>query len=157
MLGAEGPHLVGVGDEVGGAGDPVDADRFGGLAGADLVPHDLDRLGRGADERDAPFGDGPGEVGVLGEEAVAGVDGVGTTALDGVEDGVGVEVALGCRLTAESERLVGEPGVQGVAVELRVDGHRCHPEFSAGTDDPDGDLAPVGDQDPGKHAIWLPE
>src|SRR3712207_9184302 len=41
------------------------------------------------------FGDGAGEVRVLAEEPVAGVDRLGPTALDGVEDLLGVEVALG--------------------------------------------------------------
>ena len=58
-------------------GTPGHAGLLGGEAGADLVAHDLDGLGRRADEGDAALGDGPGEVGVLREEAVAGVDGVG--------------------------------------------------------------------------------
>ena len=66
-----------------------------------------------------------GEVGVLGEEPVAGVDGVGAAAPDHVEDRLGVEVALGCGLSAERVRLVGEPDVQRVAIELGVDRHRA--------------------------------
>ena len=96
-------------------------------------------------------GDGPGEVGVLGEEAVAGVHGVGAAALDDVEDGLGVEVALGRGLAAERVGLVGEADVQGVAVEVGVHGDGGDAELPAGADDPDGDLAPVGDQDLGEH------
>ena len=73
-------------------------------------------------------GDGAGEVGVLGEEAVAGVDGVGAALLDGVED------APRCsgssrrrRLAAERVGLVGHADVQGVAVELGVDGDGAMP------------------------------
>ena len=58
-------------------GTPCDAGLLGGDAARDLVAHDLDGLGRRADEGDAPLGDGPGEVGVLGEEPVAGVHAVG--------------------------------------------------------------------------------
>ena len=43
----------------------------------DLVAGHLEHLGRRADERDARVGGGLREVGVLGEEAVAGVDRVG--------------------------------------------------------------------------------
>ena len=43
-------------------------------------------LGRRADPGDALIADGPGEVGVLREEAVPGVDGVGARALDDLED-----------------------------------------------------------------------
>src|SRR5262245_35241377 len=63
-------------------------DRHAGLGhqllGGDLRAHGLDGLGRRADERDALGGAGPGEGGVLAEEAVAGVDGVGAGAAAGV-------------------------------------------------------------------------
>ena len=97
------------------------------------------------------LGDGPGEVGVLREEAVAGVHGLGARALDDVEDRGGVEVALGRRLAAEGVGLVGEADVQRVAVELGVHGHRGDAQLLAGADDTDGDLAAVGDQDLGEH------
>ena len=134
------------------AGHARDAGPLGRVAGADLVAHDLDGLGRRADEGHAPLGDGPGEVGVLREEAVAGVDGVGPALLDDVEDGLGVEVALGRRLAPEGVGLVGQADVEGVAVELGVDGDRGHAQLPAGPDHPDGDLPPVGDEDLLQHA-----
>ena len=136
-------------------GTPVHAGRLGGDAARHLVAHDLDGLGRRADEGHAPLGDGPGEVGVLGEEAVAGVHAVGARLLDDLEDPLGVEVALGRGLAAEGVGLVGQADVQRVAVELGVHGHRGDAQLLAGADDPDGDLAPVGDEDLGEHAIWL--
>ena len=57
-------------------------------------------------------GDRPGEVGVLGEEAVAGVDGIGTGLFDRVENGVGVDVGLCGGLATKRVGLVGEPDVQ---------------------------------------------
>jgi hypothetical protein len=103
--------------------------------------------GGGTDEGHAAVGDGPGEVGVLREEAVAGVDAVGAALLDGVEDGLGVQVALGRRLAAEGVRLVGHSDVQGFAVELGVDGDGGDAHLAAGPYDTDGDLAAVGDED----------
>ncbi len=44
------------------------------VAGADLVAHLLDRLGRRADPRQASVDDLPGERGVLGQEPVSGMD-----------------------------------------------------------------------------------
>ena len=41
--------------------------------------------------------------------------------------------------------------MQRVAVELGVHGDGAHAQLLAGADDPDGDLAPVGDQDLGEH------
>ena len=139
------------GDELGGAGHDRCAAALGGLARADLVAHLVDRLGRRADERDALGGDGPGEVGVLAEEAVAGVHAVGAALLDGVEDGLGVEVALGRGLAAERVRLVGEADVEGVAIEFGVHRDGRDAELAGGPDDADGDLATVGDQDLCQH------
>ena len=68
---------------------------------------------------------------------------------------VGVEVALGRGLAAEGVGLVGQADVERVAVELGVHGDGRDAELPAGPDDPDGDLAPVGDQDLGEHAICL--
>ena len=75
-----------------------------------------------------------GEVGVLGEEAVTGVDAVGATVTDRAEDGVGVEIALGRGLPAERVRLVGEPDVQRVPIELGVDRDGLDAELASGAD-----------------------
>ena len=150
---AEGDHLVGRREHLGASrARPATPALSAAMAGADLVAHDLDGLGRRADEGHPALGDGPGEVGVLGEEAVAGVDGVGPALLDDAEDGLGVQVALGRGLAAQGVGLVGQPDVERVAVELGVDGHRGHPELAAGPDDPDGDLSPVGDENLLQHA-----
>ena len=108
-------------------GTPATPASCGGDAARHLVAHHLDGLGRRADEGDAPLGDGPGEVGVLGEEAVAGVHAVGPRLLDHLEDPLGVEVALGRGLAAERVGLVGQAHVQRLAVELGVHRHawRC--------------------------------
>ena len=118
------PNARTVSGEVSGSvipGTPGDAGAIGSVTRRDLVAHRLDRLGRRTDERD-PFGrDRPGEVGVLGEEAVAGVHAVGAARPDRGEDRLGVEVPLGGRLPAERVGLVGQPHVQRVAVEVGVD------------------------------------
>ena len=112
-----------------------------------LSPISSIAVGRRADERDAHGGDRPGEVGVLGEEAVAGVHPVGAALLDGVEDRLGVEVALGRGLPAEGVGLVGEADVERVAVEFGVHRDGLDAELAGSADDTDGDLSTVGDQD----------
>ena len=77
--------------------------------------------------------------------------GVGAAAPGDVEDGRRVQVALGRRLPTQGVRLVGQADVQRVAVDVRVDGHRRDAQLAARADDPDGDLAPVGDQDLFEH------
>ena len=104
VLGAERTDLVGRGDELGGAGNDRRAAAQRGLARADLVAHLVDRFGWWSDERDAVGRDGPGEVGVLTEEAVSRVHRIGAAAIDRVEDGGGVEVALRRGLAAECSR-----------------------------------------------------
>ena len=108
---AERDDVVDAADLLERAGHPGDTAAVGGLAGRDLVAHDVDRLGRWPDPHDAPLRDRAGEVRVLRVEAVARVHAVDAGALDHAEDGVGVEVALGCGLAAERVRLVGVPDV----------------------------------------------
>jgi hypothetical protein len=63
-----------------------------------------------------------------------------------LEDLADVQVALGRALAAQRERLVGHRGVQGIQVRLGVHGDAGQARIPAGPDDPDGDLAAVGDQ-----------
>ena len=86
VLLAECSDLVGVRGELGRARNDRRAAAQRRLAARHLVAHRLDRVRRRSDERDAEVDDRPGEVGVLGEEPVAGVHAVGTAAGDRVED-----------------------------------------------------------------------
>ena len=100
---------------------------------------------------------GPGEVGVLGEEAVAGMDRLGPGLLGGLDDLLDVEVALGRDRGADQESLVGLAHVRRVAVDLRVDGDRADAHLLQRAGDADRDLAAVGDQDLLEHggAVYL--
>ena len=104
-------------------------------------------LGGRADEDDAGLLAGAREGGVLGEEAVAGVDRLGAGLLGDLEDLVHREVALGGRAGAEQVRLVGAPDVRRVAIGLGVDRHAGDAELLERPHHADGDLAAVGDQD----------
>jgi len=140
-----------VGHGLGRAGHDRDAGRLHELARAGLGPHRLDRAGRRADEGDALVLQALHERCVLGEEAVAGVDGLGAGLADDTQDAVDVEVALGRRRGAEQVGLGGPLDVQGVAIELRVHGDRRDPELVERADDADGYLAAIGDQDLREH------
>ena len=97
------------------------------------------------------------EVGVLGEEPIARVHRLGPAASDRIEDRGGVQITLGRSLAAEGVRLVRQTDVERLTVELGVDGDGFDAEFATRTDDPHRDLATVGDEDLGKHPIWLVE
>ncbi len=89
----------------GSSGTPLDLGQF---AGGVLEPEGVDVFGRRADEDDALGRQPPGEAGVLGEKAVAGMDGLGAGGLAGGDDGIDVEVALGGGRGSEPHGLVGE-------------------------------------------------
>jgi hypothetical protein len=142
------PHdLVGVLDRLLGAGDQRCADLLGDVACPHLVAEALDRARGRADPGQAGVDHRTREVGVLGEEAVAGVHGVGAGLLREGDDLADVEVGVGRCRSLEAVGLVGQPHEQGVAVGLRVDRHAADAAVLAGTDHADRDLAPVGDED----------
>ena len=130
-----------------GAGHDRDAEARGGALGLDLVAHHADVLRARADEGDVVGGEDLGEAGVLGEEAVAGVDGVGAGDLAGGQQLRDVEVGLPRRRRADAHALVGKAHVHGVGVGGRMDGDRGDAELLAGAQHPQRDLAAVGDQD----------
>ncbi len=126
------------------------------LARPRLRAHRFDRLRRRADEDDVGLGAGLGEVRVLGEESVAGVDRLGAGLLRRLDDLGDVEVALRGHRGADQERLVGLADVRGVAVDLRVDGDRADPHLLQRAGDADRDLAAVCDQNLLEHHCSWP-
>ena len=88
-------------------------------------------------------------AGVLREEAVAGVHGVGAGAAGDVEQLGDVEVRLGRAGAVQRERLVGDAHVQRLPVGVGVDGDGADPGVATGSGDADGDLTAVGDEDLG--------
>ena len=98
----------GVRRRLGRARNDRDARVLHDLARLGLRAHGLDRGGGRADEDDAGVVERHREGGVLGQEAVAGVDGLGARLLCDLDDLRDVQVALGRRGRAEEVRLVGD-------------------------------------------------
>ena len=139
--------LLGRLDRVGRALDLRRARALRDVARRDLVAEGADRLGRRADPGEPGVDDGLGEVGVLRQEPVAGVHGVGTGLAGDVEQLVDDEVGLGRARAAEGVGLVGGLHVQRVAVGVGVDSDARDAGVAARPGDADGDLATVGDED----------
>ena len=118
----------------------------GGGACAGLVPEELQLVDRGAHEHDARLGAGGGEVGVLGQEAVAGVHGVGAGRHRGADHRIDVEVA-GDADPGQANGAVGEGDVGRRSVVDGVEGDGLDPEGGSGSDDAARDLTTVGDQE----------
>jgi hypothetical protein len=123
------------------------AKRAHGALGGDLVAHHADVLGRRPDEGEAVLDHHLGEVGVLGQEADAGMDRIGAGDRRGRQDRRHVEIAAARRRRADAHALVGQPHVHGVGVRGRVHGDRLDAELAARTVDAQRDLAAVGYED----------
>jgi hypothetical protein len=124
----------------------------GGGDGACLVAGQVQHRRRRADEGDPGAGALLGEVGVLRQEAVAGVDRVGA-GLDGrAHDRRGIEVGPDrVPLLADPVGLVGLEDVLGLAVLVGKDGDRLGAELGGCTERADRDLTTVRDEDLAEH------
>ncbi len=116
-------------------------DRNAGLDGdplcLELVAAEPQRLGARADEHEAGRVHRLGEVGVLGQESVAGVDRVGAGLFRCPDVLLGVEVA------PDLDGLAGGACVQRPAIVGRDDGDGGDPELSTRAEDPHRDLAAI--------------
>ena len=89
------------------------------------------------------------EVGVLGQEPVAGVDRVGARTAGRVDDEVGAQVGVGRRVARQAYGVVGLAHVGQLGVGVGVDRDGLDAERAAGAEDPARDLGPVGDEQSG--------
>lgn len=132
-----------------GSGVPATSGAAGALGdvpGGDLVTEVADGLRRRADPDQARVQHGLGEVGVLREEAVAGVDRVRPRLPRGLQHLVHVEVTGGRSVTAQGERLIRGADMQSVPVRVGVDGNARDSGIPAGPGNADSDFATVGDE-----------
>ena len=116
-------------------------------ARARLVAEQPNHIRRRPDEADMARLAHFSEVGALGQEAVARMDGVGAGDFGGAQHRGDAEIAVGAARGADAHVLVGKADVQGVLVGLRVHRDRLDPQLAAGADDAQGDFAAIRDQD----------
>ncbi len=119
-----------------------------------LRPKARNLIRRRADEGDAERLAAAGELGIFGQEAIARMDAVRAGAVNGLQNAIGVEVALRRGGAADGDGLVGGAHEAGAGVRLGVDRHRRDPHLSQGAEDAEGDRPPVGDQDFAEHADY---
>ena len=84
-------------------------------ARAQLIAHRVDRIGMRADPAEPGFDDAACEGRVLGEESVAGMNGIGPALMRDLEDAIDVEVTLRRSRGSEHVRLVGHANVKRLA------------------------------------------
>ena len=121
---------------------------MGEVAGGGLVAERLQQLDPRADERDAGLGAGRRKLGVLREEAVAGVDAVHAVGLGQGDDAVDVEVGAD-RLPGLAHQigLVSLEAVQCEAILVGVDRDGADAEFVRRPEHADRDFAAIGDEE----------
>ncbi|MCY1222094.1 hypothetical protein D9M72_341720 [compost metagenome] len=139
---------------LGGLARPEDG--YAGGAGSfergDLVSGQLKDLGRRANKGDAGLFGGPGQAGVLREEAIAGVDGIGAGFLGHADHFVHVKVSPDwVALFADQVRFISLLAVDGVSVLVGEHGNSLGAQLVAGTEGTDRDFAAVSHQNFGKH------
>ena len=112
-----------------------------------------DIVRRRTDEGDPGRLAGLGKGGVLGQEAVAGVDRLRPCRPGGGQHSLDVQVTFAGRCRADAHRLVSFPDVGRAGVGVGEHRNGCHPHAAQGADDPAGDGAAVSDQDLVEHGL----
>ncbi len=132
-------------------GDAGHAGSLHRLNGRDLVAHQPDRARGWADEGEAARLHALGEVGVLRQEAVAGVNGHGIGDFGRTDDRRHVQVTVCRRRRTDTHGLVGKQHVFEIVVRVGVDGDGLDAHLLAGALYAQGDLAAVGYNDFTEH------
>ena len=119
----------------GTTGDRWDLARISQFAGSNLVPQCFDGLGGRANPHQSGFCDAGGEIGVLGKEAVSGVDCLRARLCGGLENRFRIQVGLSSALPTQAVGGGCELAGQGIPIGLSVDSDGIQTHFAKGTDD----------------------
>ncbi len=124
-------------------GDQRNTGVDGELATLGLGTHEPDGGGRRPDPGQ-PCGLDPfGELGILGEKSVAGVDEVRAARLRRPEQAIDIEIALGSRGRSDGKGLIGHEDVRRSPIDLGVHRHGFDAHLATAADDPNGDLTAI--------------
>ncbi len=119
--------------------------------GLHLVAHARHDIRIGADEDELVLLAGSDEVGILGEEAVAGMHGLAPGRFPGRHNRGDVQVTLRSARRTNADGAVGQARVERAPVSSRVDGHGFDAELVQRTDDAHRDLATVRNEHAREH------
>ena len=125
------------------------------LLGRVLQTHGANRGRVRPDPDQARRRDGLGEVGVLAQEAISGVDRLCAGRLGRSQHLGAVQIRFARRRRTDQHRLVGFAHMQGVGVRLGIDGDGANPHPLGGAEDTAGDFAAIGDKDGLEHEAVL--
>jgi len=125
-----------------------DASRQGGAPCLGLVAHATDDVTRRADEDGTGLLHRIGKGGVLGQEAIAGMHCIGAAVSQGLEQRLYIEVAAIRPRRADHHHGIGLARRQRIPIGLAAGQYRLDVQRLGGAQDTDGDLAPIGHQQP---------
>ena len=145
-VGCDAQRLCLIGYSVGRAGNARHTEPGGRPLGLDLVPHDPDMLRLWADEGDLVLFENVGETRILGEEAVARMDGVCAGNFASRNDRGDVKITVARRRRANAYAFVGQLDVHRVFVGRRIDSDCRNPELLGRAQHPQCDFSSVRDQ-----------
>ena len=127
------------------------ASLVGRLPGVGLGTEDTHGRGAWANEPDRSVFAGLGEVRILRQKAVAGMDGVGGGTAGDVEDEIAAKVRFRGWRGTEAVSFIGFEDVRSGAIGVGIDGNGRNAQLAAGAQNTKGDLATIGDEDFAKH------
>src|SRR5207248_7166564 len=114
------------------------------LARLVFIADKLHGLLRRADELDLALATYLGEMRILREKAIAGVNRLDIGDLGGTDDACDVEIALRRRPGADADSLVRQAQIGGIPVGLAKDGDDLNAEVLAGPNHAQGDFTAIG-------------
>ena len=123
-----------------------------GLPCAGLRSHGIDRRRAGPDEFHPVIDACLGELRILGEESVPGMDGIGARAAGHIENLRDVEIGFGSSGRANRVCLIRLANVQRGAVHIGVNHHCGNPHLVARAQHAHRDLSPVGNENLLEHS-----
>ncbi len=123
------------------------------LLGGVLQAHGRDGFGQRTDPDQARIHDLLRELGILGQEAITGVDGFCPCLFGGSDDLVTDQIGFARRGRTDMHSLVSHTHMQGMGVGVRIDSHRADAHAAGRLDNTAGDFATVGDQNRFHHRI----
>ena len=125
---------------------------LGQLAGLILVAQAAHGFVRRTDELDPARTADLGEVGILGQKAIARMNRLDVGNFGGADDARNVEVAIDRRRRADADRLVSQSQVRSVAVGFAENGDHLHAQIAAGANHSQSNFTAVRYQNALKHS-----
>ena len=129
----------------------LDAGFFGEGAAGRLVFQRVHGAGTGANKPDVAVLANIGEMRVLRQEAVTGMDRIHVGYFRRADDAVNPQVTVAARPRADADGFIGHLHVHGINVHFGINRHRADVHFLAGANDADRNFPAVGNENFFKH------